>query len=182
MLRKHTRTNRIKGWQFTAVRNLYNPTCGMLCKTYKYNRIPCWLFSAVRDLHNPTCSIHAKHGRVRSTLQRHMLPENLKISWFVMTYGPEIIPAHSDGSKPVAGRQNKLSMHINDDVLEAAMDLWLAYHHHKLRNAAFESLVRYFSILECLLILSELNVQYINKSVCEFESRFIRLRMTIKKE
>ena len=51
----------------------------------------------------------------------------------------------------------------------------------KSRNTTFESVVRYFVIRLILLMLSELNVQYMNRSVCEFELPFIMLRTTIKK-
>ena len=43
-----------------------------------------------------------------------------------------------------------------------------------------ESFVRYFAIFEILLIVSEFNIQYINKSVWEFDIFFLIFRMWIK--
>ena len=45
----------------------------------------------------------------------------------------------------------------------------------------FSTIIRYFAIREFLLILSKFNLQYINKSVCEFYMLFMILRMAIKK-
>ena len=44
----------------------------------------------------------------------------------------------------------------------------------------FSTTIRYFAIIEFLLILSEFNLQYINRSVCEFYMLFMILRMAMK--
>ena len=49
------------------------------------------------------------------------------------------------------------------------------------RNTKSEFRVPYFSNSEILLISSELNVQYINRSVCEFEILFVMPWMAIQK-
>ena len=43
------------------------------------------------------------------------------------------------------------------------------------------TIILYFAIIEFLIILSEFNLQYINRSVCEFYMLFMILRMPIKK-
>ena len=67
----------------------------------------------------------------------------------------------------MAERERNLNTHVNNDVVKAAMDIRVA-HQPKSRNTKSEYLVQDFVILELLLILSKLNVQYINKSVYEF--------------
>ena len=60
-------------------------------------------------------------------------------------------------------------------AVEFLFELSTSTKHH------FSTTILYFALLEFLLSLSELNLQYINGSVCEFYMRFMILRMAIKK-
>ena len=112
---------------------------------------------------NKTCSIHAKHGRVRSTVQKHIFPEIKQNALFVMTYGIENDPCTIWCVQTMTGRQHKLAIHINNDVVKATMDM---------RNMFYRTII--------LLISSELNVQCINRSVYEFKLQRVMLWMVIK--
>ena len=81
----------------------------------------------------------------------------------------------------MAEQQNNLSSHINDAVFKAVVDPGIVLSSPKSRNTTPEYIVLHLVIREILLILSEFNVQYINRSVGEFYTLLIILRMWIKK-
>ena len=64
----------------------------------------------------------------------------------------------------MAEQQNTLSTHINYHVAEAILDLRLAHHHQHQEILHLNIRVRYFAILEILLIISEFNQTDIKKS------------------
>ena len=83
------KTYRIPGWQFTTVMNIYNPTCGMLCKriepteyrvgswppswTYTTPRAEC--FANVLNIQNTGFAVYHRHEHlqphVRNALQTY---------------------------------------------------------------------------------------------------------------
>ena len=64
----------------------------------------------------------------------------------------------------MAEQQNNLSSHINDAVFKAVVDPGIVYHHQN-QEMRSEYIVLHLVIREIMLILSEFNVQYINRSV-----------------
>ena len=89
------------------------------------------------------------------------------------------LPAHSDKFKQRLSIKI-ISVHTSIMMLK---QLWICVcsSSPKSRNTTSESHVRYSAILEFLLMLSEFNLQYINRSVCEFYIPLIILRISIRK-
>ena len=109
-------TNRIPGWQFTAVKNLHNHRCGMLCtrmkpteylvhrlppsgtdvlnalQTHETNRIPAWQFTAVRNLHNVKCGMLCTRMKPTKYLVDMLPPSGTYVLNAFQTYETNRIP------------------------------------------------------------------------------------------
>ena len=68
-----------------------------------------------------TCGIHAKHGRVRSTLKR-ILPEIINPKDLAFVWPRKAIPAHSDGFKQWL-RGNIILIHMS--IMMLLKQLWI---------------------------------------------------------